>query len=835
MEFEGQPDRFDASDPPGCPEAPCCEGDGDRADGGHEPSCPSPRKGSDADCSEDPEAEPPPVIVRKVSFADAFGLDLVSVKEFDSWNVPELSARSPPENDRGDPAGYLLLCLFTVPSSAEELMEKVADQKIELERVELLPETVSLRGSVRVMNLCFEKRVYVRTTLDGWDTHFDLAADFTPGSSDGETDAFSFTLSVAPPREADRCRVEFCLRYETVLGTFWANNGGRNYVMFCEKRGSRDANAAWQEGGSTRSMKSCLKANNICGVCLFQPFLFPQQSFHQLLSYVLLPGQMDWQTPQRNRRRAARMARVQNPFLWRAAEHVSRTEDLLWSPFNVDGQLLEGALSSVTVEDGMYATAVEMESPPGEFWDVLSFHAATDAGQAYWANKRTVESPESWCAGLTECRPWDGSSPEEAAPQVMHTSQQHSEASSGRTMEVGEGRHPGAGVSRSVVQLEHAVGSTATGVLMGAEVGAQGDQETPQAPAPQCSEHREGQMRLTDRESHKEESYVPEADDSKMRTKEERTFTPELCDASGGDGASLGGCGVSSIQTESQECGPETHSMTSAQEALPEEKCADGEETKVLRENDGKQELMAKDVGEVQEEVEKEQIVRGMKEEPVRNCAEEEGTGRQCRRESQREVLVSGGTDTSCYAGQETLFMAKSDGFFSTAREESSQGGQGPRRELASSAAAEKTEGSSSEPSKFSPQHQCAAEAPGLGSREGRRVPVRSRALRVALVGSSDDGEEAEVQPPPDAPGQPTPVKRAESAAEGCLWSWSGLTSSTRISRLLLYILLFAVICAAAYQYGFLACLALYLFSASLLFCHEHKQDLQERDRIDSQ
>uniref|UniRef100_A0A8C9UZE3 CBM21 domain-containing protein n=1 Tax=Scleropages formosus TaxID=113540 RepID=A0A8C9UZE3_SCLFO len=180
--------------------------------------------------SEDSDPEPPPVITRKVSFADAFGLDLVSVKEFDSWNTPKKWADNLLDDDRGeDSAEYFLLCLFTVPSTAEELMEKLADQKIELEHVELLPETVALRGIIRVMNLCFEKRVYVRSTLDGWDTHMDLLADFIPGSSDGETDRFSFTLRLVPPCKEERSRVEFCLRYETVFGTFWANNGGVNY------------------------------------------------------------------------------------------------------------------------------------------------------------------------------------------------------------------------------------------------------------------------------------------------------------------------------------------------------------------------------------------------------------------------------------------------------------------------------------------------------------------------------------------------------------------------------------------------------------------------------
>ncbi|KAG5830754.1 hypothetical protein ANANG_G00313950 [Anguilla anguilla] len=121
----------------------------------------------------EPEPETPASRARRVSFADAFGLDLVSVKEF--------SSRA-----------------FSVPASAAELLAKLQAQRCELECVELLPGTTTLRGTVRVLNLSYDKRVRVRTTLDGWGTHFDLPASFIPGSSDGETDRFAFSLELSP-------------------------------------------------------------------------------------------------------------------------------------------------------------------------------------------------------------------------------------------------------------------------------------------------------------------------------------------------------------------------------------------------------------------------------------------------------------------------------------------------------------------------------------------------------------------------------------------------------------------------------------------------------------
>ncbi|XP_015246837.1 PREDICTED: uncharacterized protein LOC107095317 isoform X6 [Cyprinodon variegatus] len=63
------------------------EKNGELDEGEIEPSSPVASRSED-DTDEDSEPEPPPVIRRKVSFADAFGLDLVSVKEFDNAESP---------------------------------------------------------------------------------------------------------------------------------------------------------------------------------------------------------------------------------------------------------------------------------------------------------------------------------------------------------------------------------------------------------------------------------------------------------------------------------------------------------------------------------------------------------------------------------------------------------------------------------------------------------------------------------------------------------------------------------------------------------------------------
>ncbi|RXN25698.1 phosphatase 1 regulatory subunit 3A [Labeo rohita] len=190
-------------------------------------------EGNSGDESEEVEPEPPPVAARrKVSFADAFGLNLVSVKEYDNRASSGLDGRQGEE--------YYISCLFNIPVLHQDMEVRLQQQKLELERIELLPGSTTIRGIVRVLNLSFHKAVYVRVTLDGWQSHFELLAEYMPGSSDGETDCFSFHLVLMPPFQVEGLRVEFCLRYESAAGTFWANNGGTNYIVFCYQRRRSD-------------------------------------------------------------------------------------------------------------------------------------------------------------------------------------------------------------------------------------------------------------------------------------------------------------------------------------------------------------------------------------------------------------------------------------------------------------------------------------------------------------------------------------------------------------------------------------------------------------------
>lgn len=216
----------------------------------------SQRTSSDESEESEPETSLSSMVRRRVSFADAFGLDLVSVKEFDS-RVECTKGREGEE--------YQLSCIFSVPASEEDLALRLWQNKLELESIELLPGSTTIHGTIRVLNLSYHKVVKVRVTVDGWQSHFDQLAEYVPGSSDGETDRFSFKLPLTPPFPSSGVKVEFCLHYESSTGIFWANNGGMNYVLFCHQRGGRalkekeEGKERETEENNQKEKKSCLK------------------------------------------------------------------------------------------------------------------------------------------------------------------------------------------------------------------------------------------------------------------------------------------------------------------------------------------------------------------------------------------------------------------------------------------------------------------------------------------------------------------------------------------------------------------------------------------------
>lgn len=186
---------------------------------------------------------------KAVRFADALGLDLETVKHFlDSGDppfVPESATRGlklgdvpsrfrrHPDPVDSDYRSYITL-RFSQPGAAVNFINEVTSAHVKVENCVVDKDQLIVNGTVRVANIAFDKQVAVRYTFDGWVTCGEVRATYVPGSNDGPTDRFAFTLYLQPHfGSVAGSRVEFAVRYDTPGSSRWDNNHGQNYVIEC--------------------------------------------------------------------------------------------------------------------------------------------------------------------------------------------------------------------------------------------------------------------------------------------------------------------------------------------------------------------------------------------------------------------------------------------------------------------------------------------------------------------------------------------------------------------------------------------------------------------------
>ena len=97
----------------------------------------------------------------------------------------------------------------------------------------------TIAGVVRVKNLGFEKRVFVRATTDGWRSSRDWSAIYIAPvhGAVGPPPAYDrFSFEVETPEVGSSAeKIEFCVCFQCAAGEFWDNNGGENYVALREE------------------------------------------------------------------------------------------------------------------------------------------------------------------------------------------------------------------------------------------------------------------------------------------------------------------------------------------------------------------------------------------------------------------------------------------------------------------------------------------------------------------------------------------------------------------------------------------------------------------------
>lgn len=175
---------------------------------------------------------------KKVSFADCKGLALATVRimsepsdqpprlgpniidSITNGAMADASGEPPFELKFGQPASDYLA-----------FREKIEKNSVSLENVIL--RDYNILGTIKVKNICFDKKVFARCTFDSWETSQDIEAKYVspPGDKSGHSvDTFSFDFDIPTNFDMDK-RIMFCICFSTPTGEFWDNNNGKNYEI----------------------------------------------------------------------------------------------------------------------------------------------------------------------------------------------------------------------------------------------------------------------------------------------------------------------------------------------------------------------------------------------------------------------------------------------------------------------------------------------------------------------------------------------------------------------------------------------------------------------------
>ncbi|XP_068119398.1 protein phosphatase 1 regulatory subunit 3D [Hyperolius riggenbachi] len=178
---------------------------------------------------------------QKVRFADSLGLELAEVKVFNAGDNPSiplhvlsrLSINSDLCCSQDLQVSFQYLEPdFKQPADDEDFLKRLRKYRVCLERV-ASSEELGISGTIRVLNLAFEKTVTVRYSFTDWKTHYDVHAVWQKkGDSDiPDSDVFAFTISLPTFLTQICSALQFAVRYAVGGEEFWDNNQGRNYTF----------------------------------------------------------------------------------------------------------------------------------------------------------------------------------------------------------------------------------------------------------------------------------------------------------------------------------------------------------------------------------------------------------------------------------------------------------------------------------------------------------------------------------------------------------------------------------------------------------------------------
>lgn len=178
---------------------------------------------------------------KAVRFADAMGLDLEVTKLYVEDELPSvppeayyhLSLSSSRDLTPADiPHEVTWTALFSQPYTTPYFHRNLLAKKVQLDHAFIHNMEISV--TVRVVNICFEKSVFLRFTQNGWHTWTERLMRHLRHIPQHNVDVFCLK---APLPELSS-RVEFALQFFCQNQEFWDNNGNLNYIFVQENRAS---------------------------------------------------------------------------------------------------------------------------------------------------------------------------------------------------------------------------------------------------------------------------------------------------------------------------------------------------------------------------------------------------------------------------------------------------------------------------------------------------------------------------------------------------------------------------------------------------------------------
>ena len=187
---------------------------------------------------------------KNVSFADDNNLNLFEVRSYiPSWErlddcglsddestqrfsfqnsssmLPSLRSSVDSLNNNGcfKKVAVEIATCFLDPCQKEDVFELVNKNNVALEKCFVRDRTVT--GIIITKNIDYHKEIFIRYTLNKWQSFNDIEATYVPKSSDGKTDRFMFSVCL-PPGFQD---LIFAVNYKVANREYWDNNNGLNY------------------------------------------------------------------------------------------------------------------------------------------------------------------------------------------------------------------------------------------------------------------------------------------------------------------------------------------------------------------------------------------------------------------------------------------------------------------------------------------------------------------------------------------------------------------------------------------------------------------------------